>query len=152
MKFLTTILLLTLVTLITSTSQAADKATGWFTDIEEAIKVASESNKNILVKFTGSDWCAPCQMIQKEVFSKEEFSIAVKELLVLCVIDSPKKDKALATRNKPSLSKYKISEFPTALLLTANGKEFKRFNPAAFPTVKKMVAQLELQLRRKEMF
>ena len=152
MKSFTTILLFAFTILLAGTCLAAEKTKTWFTNIDDAIAAASKSDKNILVKFTGSDWCPPCQMIQKEVFSKKEFTEAVKKSLVLCVIDSPKKDEALTKANKPLLNQYKISEFPTVLLLSTEGKEFKRFNPAAFPSVKKMVTELTLQLRRKDMF
>src|ERR671912_83719 len=32
----------------------------WFTNLEKAKSEASQSNKAILLNFSGSDWCAPC--------------------------------------------------------------------------------------------
>lgn len=130
----------------------ATAAEGWLTNIDKAKEEAKVSGKALLVKFTGSDWCPPCMMIDKEVFSKKEFTQAVAEKFVLCIIDSPEADKELNKQNKPLLKKYRITGFPTVVLFSNEGTEFTRFNPATFTTVKKMAEQLDLQLRRKEMF
>ena len=86
----------------TMVSSAAD---GWHTSIETAVAEAKKTNKSVMVKFTGSDWCAPCQAIQKKVFSKKEFEDGVKDKFILCVIDSPKANKELA-ENPPTVNMY----------------------------------------------
>ena len=136
--------------IIVSTSFAADK--DWISSMEEAVEKAKTEKKLILVNFTGSDWCPPCIAIHEAVFSKKEFIEQVKKQFILCVIDSPKKDNELAEKNKPLLNKYKITGFPTLLLLDEVGTEFSRFNPSPFETVKKMKEQLNYQIRRKDMF
>jgi len=105
----------------------------WLTDITEAVEKAKDENKLVLVTFTGSDWCPPCKKIHEEVFSKENFVKQAKEKFVLCIIDSPDKDKELTNKNKPF-------------------KDFTRFNPASFDTIDKMMDQLSYQVRRKDMF
>lgn len=146
--YLKSILSLFAFLLLSLTSQAAD---GWLTDIDQALKQAKAENKNVLVKFTGSDWCPPCQMIQKAVFSKKEFQEKASKKFVLCIIDYPKADPKISQKNKPLTKKYNVKGFPTMLLLDSEGKEFNRSNPAAFPSVKKMIEELKYQLRRKEM-
>jgi len=53
-------------------SAQADKAvvedSKWLTNYETALKKASKQKKNILMFFTGSDWCPPCQMLKKDLF------------------------------------------------------------------------------------
>ena len=36
---------------------------------DEAKKIATEKNINILIEFTGSTWCRPCIKIEKEVIN-----------------------------------------------------------------------------------
>jgi len=43
------------------------------TDFEQAKTVAAEENKKIILVFQGSDWCAPCTKLDKEIWSAEEF-------------------------------------------------------------------------------
>ena len=38
----------------------------WKTNIEEAKETATRENKNILLVFSGSHWCAPCIIATKE--------------------------------------------------------------------------------------
>ena len=46
---------------------------GWSSDFAAAKKEAAASNKDLLVDFTGSDWCGWCIKLDKEVFSQEPF-------------------------------------------------------------------------------
>ena len=45
----------------------------WKTNFEEAKTQAMNENKNILLVFSGSDWCAPCIKLDKTVWQSEEF-------------------------------------------------------------------------------
>ena len=127
-------------------------AEDWHTSIDEAVKVAKASNKPVLVKFTGSDWCPPCQEIDRLVFSKKEFTDEAAKNFVLCIIDSPKKDQAIAKKNAPLIEKYAIKGYPTVILLDPSGEEFSRFFPTAYENPNKMLSHLHLQLKRKSMF
>jgi len=42
---------------------------GWLTDLDAAKKQAAAEKKDILIDFTGSDWCGWCIKLDKEVFS-----------------------------------------------------------------------------------
>ena len=46
---------------------------GWMTDFDEAKKEAEAGKKDLLMDFTGSDWCGWCIRLKEEVFSKEAF-------------------------------------------------------------------------------
>ena len=61
----------------------------WYTNLEEAVKIATVNQKSILVDFTGSDWCIWCHRLDDEVFSKKEFSDWAKKNLVLVKLDFP---------------------------------------------------------------
>jgi len=57
-------LLLPLLLIFTISSQASIK--GFETDYNTAVKKAASSNKNVMMVFTGSDWCPPCIMMEKQ--------------------------------------------------------------------------------------
>lgn len=61
----------------------------WVTDISEAYRLAQEGNKNILLNFTGSDWCVWCKKLTNEVFSTPEFKSYADDNLVLLFLDFP---------------------------------------------------------------
>ncbi len=103
---------------------------GWTTDYEAAKKQATDEKKNLLIDFTGSDWCGWCIKLDKEVFSHDEFKTGVKDTLVLVEIDYPR-DKSKQTplvisQNETLKTKYSIEGYPTILLTDEAGKPFAR--------------------------
>lgn len=124
---------------------------GWETDVDAALALAKKEKKSVMLEFTGSDWCPPCIKMGKEVFSKEEFLKAASKNYVLVHLDFPKGDKELADKNEPLLEKYKVSGFPTVVLLDAEGKEFSRFPAMKFPEVKLFLEQLATALENKDL-
>lgn len=121
----------------------AAAAEGWETDLDKAFKDAKEKNKPLLVEFTGSDWCPPCKMMHKNVFSKEEFLTKAKEKFILVCIDIPKKDPELTKKNQPLLQKYKVDGVPAVILFDPNGKEFDRFIASQYPSVPEFLKHLD---------
>ena len=137
--------------LVTATSLSATELKGWSTDLDAALAKAKKEDKNVLVEFTGSDWCPPCIMMRKQVFSKKEFVDGASKNFILVELDFPKKDKELAKKNRPLAEKYKIEGYPTVILLDSKGKEFDRFYASEFPEVGKFLANLDTQLARKDL-
>jgi len=96
----------------------------WYINLEEAVKVAKEENKNILVNFTGSDWCVWCMRLTDEVFSKDEFGKYANENLVLVKLDFPRKKQLPQNEqeyNNGLAQKFGIRGFPTILLMDSDG-------------------------------
>lgn len=124
---------------------------GWMDDIDAAVAKAKKENKNVMVEFTGSDWCHFCKIMDKKVFSKKEFYTKASEKFVLVSIDLPKGDKKLKEKNKPLVRKYKVRGFPTAILLGSDGKEFHRFSAAQYQTVSGYLKHLDESLEKKDM-
>lgn len=62
---------------------------GWVTDIRDAYRIANEENKQILIDFTGSDWCIWCKKLSAEVFTTDEFKAFADKNLVLLFLDFP---------------------------------------------------------------
>ncbi|MDV6170053.1 thioredoxin family protein [Flavobacterium sp. DG1-102-2] len=62
-------------------------AQDWNTDLGVAKKKALAENKNILLVFSGSDWCTPCIYMDKEVWPSKEFKLAADKSWVLLRAD-----------------------------------------------------------------
>jgi thioredoxin-related protein len=103
-------------------------AQDWKTNFEEAKKMAVEQNKNILVVFSCSDWCAPCIKLEKNVWQSEVFKIYATERLILVRADFPKKKAnalPLDTKNGNLLLAEKYNKdgfFPLVVMLDKTGK------------------------------
>ena len=97
---------------------------GRFTmDLEAATKYAAEKNLPLLYNFTGSDWCGWCKIMDKNVFTKEEWAAYAKNNVVMVWIDFPK-NKSLVpekyvARNKDLATKHGVRGYPTYLLVDA---------------------------------
>lgn len=134
-----------------TSSAFATAPEGWSTDVDAAIAQAKKENKSVLVEFTGSDWCPPCIMMRKNVFSKKEFVDAASKNYVLVEVDVPQKDKELAAKNQIVAEKYKVEGFPTVVLLDGEGKEFSRFFASEHPRVNDFLAHLDKKLETKNL-
>lgn len=124
---------------------------GWSEDLEKALEQAKKENKPVLVEFTGSDWCPPCKMMRKEVFSKSEFVDAAAKKFILVEIDMPRGDKEVAKKNQPLVEKYKVDGFPTVILLDSAGKEFGRFYASEHPNIPDFLKRLDKELEKKDL-
>jgi thioredoxin-related protein len=102
--------------------------TEWQTDFEKAKKLAREKSGYVLLNFSGSDWCAPCIRLRKEVFESGEFSQLADSSLALFNADFPRNKKnrlpkEIQERNEKLADLYNPSgKFPFTLLLTPDGK------------------------------
>lgn len=69
-------------------------------DAEEAFRVASETQKPVLLVFAGSDWCAPCIRFEKQVLSEKSFLEFANDNLVILKADFPQRKKLPASEQK----------------------------------------------------
>ena len=106
-------------------SQVSAAEGEWLTDFAKAQAQAKKEGKMALLEFTGSDWCAPCKALHKQVFSRKEFLEFAKDRLVLVEVDFPIRKKLSEEQkkaNKALEEKYKIQGFPTVIVLDKDGK------------------------------
>lgn len=68
-------------------------AQDWQTNFEEAKSKATKESKNIILVFSGSDWCAPCIKLEKTIWQSDVFAKESAENWVLLKADFPKKKK-----------------------------------------------------------
>ena len=118
-------------------------AQDWQTDFEEAKKLAAEQNKNIVIVFSGSDWCAPCIKLDKNIWQSEAFKKEAAEEWVLVKANFPRKkanelSKEQTEHNRKLAEKYNIEgSFPLVVILDKNGKVlgkmgFKNVSPEEY--------------------
>ena len=100
----------------------------WVTDWEQAKKLAAEQNKDLLVDFTGSDWCGWCIRLKNEVFDHAEFQDEASKHFVFVELDYPR-DKShmseeLLAQNERLKNEYGIQGYPTIFLTDAEGRPY----------------------------
>ncbi|MCW1920982.1 thioredoxin family protein [Luteolibacter arcticus] len=109
---------------------AADKDVfKWETDFELAKQRAKDEKKDLLVDFTGTDWCGWCIKLKKEVFDQPAFQEYAKKNLIMVELDFPRKKvlpEELKKQNAELAKKYEIRGYPTILLLNSKGREVAR--------------------------
>jgi thioredoxin-related protein len=98
------------------------------TDFEAAKQKAAAENKDLLINFTGSDWCSWCIKLVDEVFKHDAFKKGVADNFVLVELDFPqdksKLDESTQKQNEILQEKYSIQGFPTILLLDDQGRPY----------------------------
>ncbi len=109
---------------LTAIVAPAVQAAEWGTDLPAALQQAASSKKNVLVVFTGSDWCGPCISLKRNVLSKADFAAYAADKFVLVELDYPrgkKQSAAVAAANQKHLKTYGVQGFPTILALSPEG-------------------------------
>ena len=105
-------------------------AEGWLTDMDAARKEAAERKKNLMIEFTGSDWCAPCMQLRANVLTKPDFQQEARKNFVLLELDYPRRKKQSAevkAANRKLAEQYGVTSFPTIVFADASGKPFGGF-------------------------
>lgn len=100
----------------------------WQTDINVAKEIASKESKPIILVFQGSDWCAPCIKLDREIWSTDTFKKYAKENYIMLKADFPRRKKNALSEVKTKANallaeKYnKQGFFPFVVVLDSNGK------------------------------
>lgn len=120
----------------------------WTQDYDAAIALAKEKNLPVMLNFTGSDWCGWCNLMDKQVFSTDEWSKWAANNIVLVFLDFPQ-NKALVPekyvqRNQQLAGKYGIQGYPTYVVVNpADGKTIDTLGASREATAKGFIEDLE---------
>ncbi|WP_179316905.1 thioredoxin family protein [Winogradskyella undariae] len=100
----------------------------WHTDIAIAKEIAEKESKPIILVFQGSDWCAPCIKLNREIWSTDVFKKYAHENYVMLQADFPRRKKNTLP-DAQTKSNAKLAEtynkngiFPFVVVLDSNGK------------------------------
>ena len=99
---------------------------GWLNDLQAALEKGKKEKKPVFALFTGSDWCPPCQKLEKNVLLQPAFKAFAEKHLVLLFLDSPQKtklDEKVQKQNEELSKKFKVEGVPTAIILSADGQK-----------------------------
>ena len=100
----------------------------WVNEFENAKQTAAKEGKDLLIDFTGSDWCSWCIKLHKEVFDLDAFKTAAPKNFVLVELDYPrdksKLSKEVQDQNEKLQTQFAIQGFPTILLADAAGRPY----------------------------
>ncbi len=100
----------------------------FYLNYDEAKKIAITENKNILILFSGSDWCAPCIKLDRNVFQTDVFKKASLDNWIVVKADFPRKKANQLSieqiqNNRKLAEKYnKEGSFPLVVLTDKSGK------------------------------
>ena len=134
-KFLSVSILLLLATI--------SMAQNWEKNFEIAKERSAKEGKNIVLCFSGSDWCIPCIKLEKTIWESMEFANYSQAHFVLLRADFPKK-KANALPKEQQEQNDKLAEsynkqgmFPLVVLLNKSGKvlgttSYKNISPTEY--------------------
>lgn len=97
-----------------------DTSITWMTDYQAAIAKAKKENKEVLLNFTGSDWCGWCKRLSAEVFDQPSFVEFANKNLICVTLDFPRRtpiSAELKQQNSKLAQKHGIRGYPTILIL-----------------------------------
>lgn len=124
----------------------------WHYNLAEAKQIAKKEHRNILLNFSGSDWCGPCIRLHNEILNSDHFEQFAKTNLVLINADFPRAKKhQLADLqqkiNDDLADKYNSKGiFPLTLLLDENGKVLKIWEGLPKLTPDEFVEDIKLEI------
>jgi len=118
-------------------------AQNWHTNLNEAKKIAIKKNQPIILVFQGSDWCAPCIKLNKEIWSTEEFKTYSEKNFVMLLADFPRRKKnelseSQQQQNNQLMEKYNLQGyFPFVAVLDKNANllgntGYKKISPSEY--------------------
>lgn len=125
----------------------------WTMDFDAATNLARSRGLAIFLDFTGSDWCGWCKLMDRQIFSQDEWTEFAKDKLVLVKIDFPR-DQSLVPelyrqRNLELQNQFGVTGYPTYVILDADGKtELGRLGASASATQKRFQADVLSAIRR----
>lgn len=118
-------------------------------NFSQTLEKAQTGNKNVLLYFSGSDWCAPCVKFKKQFVLTEQFKSYADNNLVVYNADFPRLKKNQLTpeivkENETLAEKYNRNGlFPLILLLNKEGKVIKSWDRLPSETLEEFIAKLK---------
>jgi thiol-disulfide isomerase/thioredoxin len=97
------------------------------TTVKAGLEKAKAEGKPVMILFTGTEWCPPCQHLERTAIEKEAFQQFAADEVVFVKLDFPRNQSAAPQTHFEAAQKYRVRGFPTVVLLNEEGKELERF-------------------------
>jgi tetratricopeptide (TPR) repeat protein len=95
-------------------------------DMEAARRQAASQGKDLLLYFSGSDWCPWCTVLKKTVFDQPAFARYANRHFVMVLLDNPQR--TAPPENRATVdglsSKWQVYAVPTVILADAQGRPY----------------------------
>ena len=108
-----------------------DPGSEWTEDFQVALAKADCLQKDLLMLFTGSDWCPYCTKLNDQILSREPFKSQAAKEFIFVRLDYPRtrsQDPAIKAQNQKLgdlySSKFNLQGFPTIYLADPNGAPY----------------------------
>ena len=103
----------------------------WINNFEQAKKQAVGEGKDILIVFSGSDWCEWCIKLKQDIFSTPEFEATAPKMFVLMEADFPRDTSKIppevASQNERLHNNFGVDgKFPAIILVDQQGKPYAK--------------------------
>jgi protein disulfide-isomerase len=103
----------------------------WIEDFTVARQAAQQHGKDLLILFTGSDWCPYCTKLDDQILSREPFKREAAKEFIFVRLDYPRtrpQDPAIKAQNQKLgdlySSRFNLQGFPTIYLADPNGAPY----------------------------
>ncbi len=103
---------------------AAQGPVRWEHDFQSALRRAKAENKVIFMDLW-TEWCGPCQYLQKNVFPSAEGQAALAKVVPFSALVE-KRDRTPLPEGSKLAETFKLTAFPTLVILDSGGKEVRR--------------------------
>ena len=109
----------------------------------QQLNKAKSEHKKVLLYFSGSDWCAPCIKLDKNIWQSDAFKKEAAQDWIIVRADFPRKKanqlpKDQTEHNRKLAEKFNLEgSFPLVVILDKNGKVlgkmgFKNVSPEEY--------------------
>lgn len=118
----------------------------WYSNFAEAQEVSKKQDKLLILVFSGSDWCAPCIKLDKDIWQSSEFKSYASEHYVLYKADFPRRkanqlSEVVSEENRILAEKYNSKGyFPLVLVLNKKSEVlgetgYQKVTPKAYISI-----------------
>ena len=118
----------------------------WTQDYAAATNAAATDGKPVFLDFAGSDWCGWCMLMEKKVFSKQEWKDWAATNIYLVTLDFPndksKVPERFRQRNRELSKQYGVRVFPTYIVLDSKGGKLGQLGASRDAKPAKFIRQL----------
>ncbi len=117
----------------------------WSSSLSSAEFESAKYGLPIYLLFTGSDWCPPCQSLERRVLASREFQAFADERLVLMKVDVPRGGMRSGDLRQ-LMTKHAVNSYPTVVILNPEGKEMGRVSGYSGASAAEYLASLAKRL------
>ncbi len=138
--------LVSLMIMVSCQPEVENAEADWGSDLPAALEDAVAEKRRVLLDFTGSDWCPPCQALHRNVLATKPFADYAKDNLKLVLVDFPQSKpmpKEQKQANDALAKRFKVNGFPMLILLDSAGVELARMDGYGGESASEVVAWLE---------